>query len=362
MNNDRPLDSTVLLLAGLLYLSACGTSITTSPKAAAGGKNAFSEYVWPPPPDEARIRLETIITGRADVEADSRLQKVLVGSGPQGPFDKLVRPIGLAFDLEGRILVTDTYLKAIVRFDRKKGVMDVFGTSGTLKLKTPLGISVGSDGTIYVADAGLKRVVALDSSGKLRTAYGREGELANPTDAALSPDGQKLYVADSKAHQIIVYDMRTAAKLSVIGKRGEQPGEFNFPTALAFDRNGFLYVVDQINARVQILTEGGEVIDVMGSRGIGYGNFVRPKGIAIDATGFVYVTDAAFNNVQLFDPDLKLLTFVGEAGGGPGQFQIAGGVDVHGDEFAVVDQLNRRIEVFRYIQPRDSGKPEGKTP
>ena len=81
---------------------------------------------------------------------------------------------------------------------------------------------------------------------------------------------------------------------------------------------------------------------------------VRPKDVAIDELDLAYVTDAAFNNVQVFDPDYGLLTFVGSGGGEPGQFRIASGVAVHGDRFAVVDQLNRRVQVFRFIVPKDA--------
>ena len=33
------------------------------------------------------------------------------------------------------------------------------------------------------------------------------GELVNPTDAAESPEGIQLFVADSKSHKIVVFDL-----------------------------------------------------------------------------------------------------------------------------------------------------------
>ena len=87
---------------------------------------------------------------------------------------------------------------------------------------------------------------------------------------------------------------------------------------------------------------------------MGFANFVRPKDLAIDEMDIVYVTDAAFSNVQIFSPDYRLLTFVGSGGDQPGHFQIASGVAAHGDRFAVVDQLNRRVQVFRFIVPKDA--------
>lgn len=309
----------------------------------------YADYVWPPPPDEPRIRLEDVIYGRADVRAKSGLQRALLGAGPQGPLDWLQKPFGAAIDPEGRVLVTDTPSGALFRFDRAARRADVLGTRGAVTLKAPMGLDVGPDGTAYVADIGLKKVVALAPDGKVVRLYGREGELENPTDAALAPDGKKLYVADSKAHRIVVFDTQTATRLAAFGKRGDADGEFAFPTSLAFDGAGNLLVVDQVNTRVQVLTEDGGFLDRFGELGVGFGNFVRPKDVATDEAGLIYVSDAALNNVQIFDSDYRLLTFVGAGGGQPGQFQIASGVAVRGDRMVVVDQLGRRVQVLRFI-------------
>lgn len=316
-------------------------------------EDLYADYVWPPPPDEARIRLAAVLSGRADVEADSRLKRVLLGASPQSPYDQLRKPFAVALDSQDRVLVTDSGSGALIRFDRTGRRMDVLGTQGAVRLKIPLGIGLGPDDTAYVADVGLQKVVAIDPEGKIRAVYGKAGELVNPTDAALTPDGSRLYVADSKAHKIVIFDAATARLLSSFGKRGEGAGEFNFPTSLAFGPEGDLFVVDQLNSRVQVLTVEGEQLDELGSLGVGFGNFVRPKDVAVDEVGLIYVTDNAFNNFQLFDADFTLLTFVGEAGQGPGQFHGVSGIAVRGDQIAVVDQLGRRVQLFQFLIPKD---------
>jgi hypothetical protein len=317
-------------------------------------EDPYAEYVWPPPPDEARIKLEAVIAGRVDVEARSKLKRMLIGASPQEIYDRLKKPYAVEFDSRGRILVTDWGTAALIRFDRDERRMDAFGTQGALRLKQPLGLDVGPGDVIYVADAGLKRVVAFDSEGKVGSAFGREGELVNPTDAVVSPDGKRLFVTDSKAHKVVIFDLESGSVVGSFGERGENEGEFNFPTSLAFDAEGNLYVVDQINARVQVFAGDGEFLDAFGSLGTGFGSFARPKDVAIDEAGLIYVTDNAFNNVQLFDADFTLLTFVGEGGRGPGRFHGASGVAVHGDQFAVVDQLGRRVQLFRFLVPKGS--------
>ena len=344
-----------LLLLGLLLSPAA--ELEAKKKGKKNDKAAedpYAEFVWPPPPDEPRIKLEAVIQGRADVEARSKLRRKLIGSSPQQIYDRLRKPFDVAFDSRGRILVTDWASAAIIRYDRDEGRMDVLGTRGALRLKQPLGISVGPDDSIYVADPGLARIVRFDPEGKLLGAYGQQGDLVNPTDAVVAPDGERLFVADSKAHKILVFDLESGELKSSFGEKGQAEGQFAFPTSLAFGPEGNLFVVDQINGRVQLFDADGEYVDSFGSLGVGFGNFARPKDVAVDEVGFIYVTDNAFNNVQLFDVDFTLLTFVGAGGRGPGHFHGASGVAVKGDRFAVVDQLGRRVQVFRFLVPKES--------
>ena len=346
-----------LLILSMLALAGCASSASQ----AAAPTDRYGKYVWPPPPDQPRIRLIDIINGRVDVEAQSSFARTLIGASPQSTYDRLKKPFAVKFDKKGRLLVTDSALGALFRFDRENRRMDVFGTSGSLHLKLPLGLAVAADGRIFVADAGQQRVIVFDGDGNITGGFGRSGELVNPAGVAIGADQKRLYVADSKAHQIVVYDIAGGAVVKRFGKRGEGEGEFSFPTSLAFSREGELCVVDQINARVQVFSAEGEFLDAFGSVGRGFGNFIRPKDIALDDEGLIYVTDGAFSNVQIFSKDLTLLTFVGSGGSEPGQFQIASGVAAHGNQFAVVDQVGRRVQVFRFLGPKLGEAERSKT-
>jgi DNA-binding beta-propeller fold protein YncE len=342
----------VLILAPVVILLLLQAADLSAEKAEQTAPDPYAAYVWPPPPDKPHIRLTGILTGRIDVEGVSKFSKILIGASPQSIYDKLKKPFGVKFDQKGRVLVTDSALGAVIRFDQKQRKMDVIGTKGTTPLKTPLGLAVALDGTIYVADVGLHRVLAFEDGGALKSAYGHTGELSNPTGVAVSPDQKKLFVADSKEHRIAVFDIATGALIKTFGKKGGGDGELYFPTSLAFSRQGELCVVDQMNVRIVIFTQDGEFVDSFGQAGATFGKFVRPKDIALDDDGLIYVTDAAFSNVQIFRNDLRLLTFVGASGINPGQFQLASGVATRGNDFAVVDQLNRRVQLFRFIAPK----------
>lgn len=344
----------VALALGLaLGLGAAGEAAARKKDRNKAGEDPYAEFVWPPPPDTPRIKLEAVITGRADVEGGTKWKRRLLGTSDLTPYDRFKKPFGVEFDNQGRVLVSDWGNAALIRVDRAERKMDVLGTRGGLVLKAPMGIDVGPDDRIYVADAKLAKVVAFDPEGKVVMAYGRQGEIVNPTDALVSGDGKTLYVADSKAHKILMFEIATGELKESFGKRGIEDGEFNFPTSLAWGPDGTIFVLDQLNSRVQEFGADGEFRDRFGEMGKGFGSFLRPKDVAVDEMGFIYVTDNAFNNLQLFDIDYTLLTFVGSGGRRPGEFMGASGVDVRGDEFAVVDQLGARLQIFRFIAPKD---------
>jgi hypothetical protein len=105
-------------------------------------EDPYADYVWPPPPDDARIKLEWVGAGRADVEAVSGFRRKLLSVSPQSAFDELKKPFGVAFDNQGRILVTDPQARALLRFDREDRQLDVLGTKGPWSLTKPMGLSV----------------------------------------------------------------------------------------------------------------------------------------------------------------------------------------------------------------------------
>ena len=102
------------------------------------------------------------------------------------------------------------------------------------------------------------------------------------------------------------------------GGFGSDPGEFKFPSGVAVDQAGNVYVADQLNHRIQKFTADGEFVDEWGKLGSGDGEFIRPMGVAVDPSGVVYVTDAGNHRVQRFSSSGSFLGAWGSAWGTPG--------------------------------------------
>ncbi len=304
-----------------------------------------ADTVWPGPPADPIVRLESVVGKLIHFEV-----------AVQGPVEgkprtirKLGRPSGIAFDGRGRLLVSDARQRALLQIDTDLGVVLVFGTGTTPRLRAPQGLVAHPDGTIFVADSGLRQVVAFDAGGRVAAVYG-EGELEEPIDVALSPDGSRLYVADGRANSIGIFDLASRRRVDTLGSRGTRVGEFYSPTAVEFDRAGNLLIVDQLNERVQLFDPSGaspRLLDLTGKRGDS-----RPRDVAAAGSGTLFVTDSARSRIQVYDSALNPLLTFGRNGLGEGEFLEVGGVAVRGDRLAVLDKAGGRVQLFRlYSEP-----------
>jgi DNA-binding beta-propeller fold protein YncE len=73
---------------------------------------------------------------------------------------------------------------------------------------------------------------------------------------------------------------------------------FNYPSDIAMDASGNIYVLDSANNRIQKFDPEGKYLATFGRKGQGPGEFYNPDSIDIDANGFFYVMDTYQNRIQ----------------------------------------------------------------
>ncbi len=345
MEEDLPLKRTILFILSIILLSLFNTGCAQK-------KAEELRIILPPPPEEPRIFYVESLRGEMNFK-DTKLLDVFIGKESKGVGKNLFKPYGVAA-IDNNVYVTDTAIGLVFKIDTLNKKVSFIGDRPPGKLALPVSIAIGKNNTIYVSDSKLKKVFGYRKNGALFFALGEKGEFRRPSGIAINEKLNRIYVVDTKSHNVKVYDLDSAKLLFEFGKRGIEGGEFNFPTNIAIDpRNDNVAVVDTQNFRVQIFDKDGDFLSKFGRLGDKPGMFSRPKGIGIDSEGHIYVSDAAFNNVQIFDDKGNILLYFGGAGFGPSQFYLPAGIYVDkNDRVYVVDSFNARVQIYQYVSER----------
>jgi DNA-binding beta-propeller fold protein YncE len=302
--------------------------------------------VWPPPPDQARIKHIQTILSLADFKHEggffSKLFNFFAGAERRSQW--FVQPVGIAVSPNGRIVVTDPGASCVHIIDIKEKDYKCITETKFGKFTSPVGVAFAEDGTMYVSDSQRGDVVIFDSD--FDADHLIKGDIKRPTGLAVV--GDKLYVVDTGDHQIKVFNRR-GEYLSSFGKHGNGYGEFNYPLQLAVRDS--IVVLDGLNYRVQTFDVAGKFGSTFGRQGNIAGRFAGPKGIALDSDDNIYVTDALMDNFQIFSKNGQLLLIVGTHGKLDGQFMNPGGICIdRNDKIYVVETLNKRIQIFQYLK------------
>lgn len=213
------------------------------------------------------------------------------------------------------------------------------------------GVHMGSDESIYVTDDGDHTVRKCSLDGKVLLTIGIPGEPApfmsgepfrRCTHIALSPAGD-IYVSDGYGNARVHKYAPNGRRIKSWGEPGAGPGQFNLRHNIGCDADGWVYVADRENHRIQIF-------DGEGRFETQWHNLHRPSGMYLPPgkCPICYVGEIGpyyeFNrNAPNLGPRLTILANDGTllarigtepaAGTGPGQFLSPHGlaVDSRGD-------------------------------
>jgi DNA-binding beta-propeller fold protein YncE len=251
-----------------------------------------------------------------------------------------------------RVYVTDQTQPPRVfifdRGDRTARILAVPPPPADGKLLNPTGIAIDSGNVIYVADPQQGRVFGYDLNGFLLLTYGKTGDLVYPMGIAIDKRRNRIYIADSHAHQVRAFTS-LGDRLFDISGDGPADKRLKSPIALALDKDGRLYVLDGQSKHVHLFDPEGKFIKRFSlSRGVP-GDSIRPKGIAVDSAGHVYVADSVNNNILIFESDGSYLRTWGKTGTVSGDFWTPQGLFIdERDQIYIADQANARIQVYQF--------------
>ena len=328
----------------------------------------ISKLVWPTPPNIARVRYTNYFAGMPlDYTPASEQPKKKSSwmdrlAGVQDPNNKghfkpvpfqLLSPYGMAVNSKGNLYVADQRVGAIFIFntETKETSLIAHGHDATFGLIN--GLAIDDDDRLFVSDGKMRRVLVFDKDNKIVDQI-KDG-LIDPVGLAIDTENRQLYVVDTQADQVVVYDADTLKEKRRIGTGGKNhelntPGNFSLPTFVALDSDNNVYVTDTMNYRVEMFDADGNYISQIGKHCDGPGCFAHPKGIAIDSDGHIWVADPMLDILQAFNREGQLLGMVGGHGNQLGQFSSLDGVYIDkNNRIFTSEQYPGRVQMFRYV-------------
>ena len=167
----------------------------------------------------------------------------------EGEFDD---PRGVTL-YDNQVYVCDSNNYRIQVFDLNLNFVRSIGSygKGRCEFKETYDVKFDTAGNMYVADHGNERVQVLDTSGQFIRVFGLEGEGKLRRPSGLHIVDKYVYVSDRDGHCIVVYET-TGEFVTSFGMCGWNEGEFQYPNCITSCADGFIYVCDIRNYRVQI--------------------------------------------------------------------------------------------------------------
>jgi hypothetical protein len=269
--------------------------------------------------------------------------------------------IAQAGNYTGDYYVTDAAVGSVFIYDAE------FNLKQELKgLSRPLGLAVDLNGMIIVGNDGRDNIEVYDpDDGQLVTSFG-EGLIDVPSDITIGPD-HRIYIVDSRKHTVHVFSLYYDY-IGQIGIRGNGPGFLHFPVSIAIvarDDVGLdeLYIADQENQLVQVFGVDGTYLrsiaappappcgwfqQWMGLCEDAPASFTRLQSLTLDSYDRLHVLDMFDAKVSLFDPLTgTFISSYGSYGTAAGQLRLPMDVVTNdsGEAF-VTDGGDNTIETY----------------
>ncbi len=180
-------------------------------------------------------------------------------------------------------------------------------TNTFTRVKYPYSVEVMRDGTLIVSEYFSHKITFLDTDGKRVGSIGsygrRKGEFNHPSGLAITERGT-LLIADRDNHRIQELKLNVNGILCVGGTKGSGPLQFNKPEGIAVSpTTGKIFIADCYNHRIQVLNPDLSFSHFIGRLGTEPGEFKHPFDLVFDSQGFLYVTDRCNDRLQKFKPD-----------------------------------------------------------
>lgn len=210
----------------------------------------------------------------------------------------LLSPTGIAVDEEGNMYVADGQENGRVqKLNKNFQVLAVFA-----QLSSPQGVLLSRDGDkVYICDQSHQRIVVLDRNLKLMSSFGKLSQETQAVASLITPHS----VAEDRQGNVYATDLENGC-IQVFSSEGIYQRKIVNPHSEVFTPTGIcieedmIFVSDCGENRLVVFSTDGKFVTSFGGFGKQVGQFYTPQSVAMDADGYLYVCDYVNNRVQVF--------------------------------------------------------------
>jgi uncharacterized protein (TIGR03437 family) len=367
-------------------------------------------------PFDNRIRRLAVSTGIISTVAGNGTPGFGGDSGPAN-LALLHGPISIAFDNLDNLYIADTENNRIRKVVRSTGIISTFAGTGVrsfggdggpatlASFLAPASLALDANGNLFVGDYGNLRIrrVTLSTNqistiaGNGTLSFGGDGVPATSAyldqPAGVATNGTSLYIADSINNRVKSVELSTGTITTIAGNPSACPSVITlfptlapfrdstsrispsimsaesdtplcFPSAVALDRSGNLYIIGGSNRVHRLVLATGNISTIVGNGAQGFGgdggpainsSLNNPSALALDGDNNLYVADTGNNRVRRVTLATGVISTIAGSGaaisnGDGGQAITAGvsrpsGVAVDGVGHLYISESNRIRQV-----------------
>lgn len=255
----------------------------------------------------------------------------------------LKQPEGVAFNEKSLLIVGDTGNDRLLRYTFQENSLKLGTEIKTPQLSNPIRVQINSKGEIFALDGMKRRVIRLTPDGSFKGYIDGEGIQSPPTFVPRSfkiDRNDNIYLLDIFSARVLVLDqegkyqkqipfpqeygffsditvdskgnillidcvksmvfsvMKDSNNFSPLTKSLRE--YLNFPTSIATDNRGTIYIVDQNGGGIVILGNDGSFLSRQLSMGWNEGFLNYPSQMCLNENGVVFIADRGNHRVQIF--------------------------------------------------------------
>jgi sugar lactone lactonase YvrE len=273
-------DELRLRATSAIYLDALETSVSLPEDVACDGQSKLVVA------DTGNRRLLSYDIGAEEMTPESEIR-----------LDQLSYPIRVRIDSTGRILALDGKSHRIVRVapnGQFQGYLELSPEEGSGPV-IPRSFEIDDDDNLYVLDVSGARILVLDRDGGFQRQIAFAPEVGFLSDLTVNSSGA-VFAVDSVRRQVFAARKSDEALFPLTEIMDE---DMDFPTGIAADAVGHLYVADQYGGGIVIVGQDGSFQGRQSAMGWAAGFLRYPSGLCICA-GDLFVADRGNNRVQRF--------------------------------------------------------------